>query len=142
MRRLIHDTGVTEPQAAAILGNIGWECSGFKAFQEKKPLKGSGAGGLGWCQWTGPRRDQFVNWLKDHGLDYHDDEANYGYLLYELQGTHRQSLNAVKGQPTINSATKVFMDVFERPNARYANLDGRINFANIALNEYRRMFNV
>lgn len=143
MRRLIQDVSVSEVQAAAMLGNIGWECGGFKALQEVKPVMG-GIGGLGWCQWTAARRTAFVNWLRDNGWgeNYHDDEANYGYLLYELHGPQRSSLNAVKGASMVESATKTFMDIFERPNAKYAALDNRIGLARIALQEYRRAFNV
>jgi hypothetical protein len=143
MRRLIQDVSVSEVQAAAMLGNIGWECGGFKALQEVKPVMG-GIGGLGWCQWTAVRRTSFVNWLRDNGWgdNYHDDEANYGYLLYELHGPQRSSLNAVKGTSMVESATKTFMDIFERPNAKYAALDNRIGLARIALQEYRRAFNV
>ena len=143
MRRLIHDVSVSEVQAAAMLGNIGWECGGFKALQEVKPVMG-GIGGLGWCQWTAARRTSFVNWLRDNGWgeNYHDDEANYGYLLYELRGPQRSSLNAVKGASMVESATKTFMDIFERPNTKYAALDNRIGLARIALQEYGRAFNV
>jgi hypothetical protein len=143
MRRLIQDVSVSEVQAAAMLGNIGWECGGFKSLQEVKPVMG-GIGGLGWCQWTAARRTSFVNWLRDNGWgdNYHDDEANYGYLLYELRGPQRSSLNAVKGSSMVEAATKMFMDIFERPNAKYAALDNRIGLARIALQEYRRAFNV
>jgi hypothetical protein len=143
MRRLIQDVSVSEVQAAAMLGNIGWECGGFKSLQEVKPVMG-GIGGLGWCQWTAARRTSFVNWLRDNGWgeNYHDDEANYGYLLYELRGPQRSSLNAVKGTSMVESATKMFMDIFERPNLKYAALDNRIGLARIALQEYRRAFNV
>ena len=143
MRRLIRDVNVSEVQAAAMLGNIGWECGGFKALQEVKPKMG-GLGGLGWCQWTAARRTSFVNWLRDNGWgeNYHDDEANYGYLLYELRGPQRSSLSAVKGTSLVDAATKTFMDIFERPNVKYAALDNRVNLARIALQEYRRAFNV
>ena len=50
-------------QAAGILGNIGWECGGFKQLQEQNPVMG-GRGGLGWCQWTAGRRTQFEEWLR------------------------------------------------------------------------------
>jgi hypothetical protein len=143
MRRLIRDVNVSEVQAAAMLGNIGWECGGFKALQEVKPKMG-GLGGLGWRQWTAARRISFVNWLRDNGWgeNYHDDEANYGYLLYELRGPQRSSLSAVKGTSLVDAATKTFMDIFERPNVKYAALDNRVNLARIALQEYRRAFNV
>ena len=85
-----------------------------------------------------------MKWLRDNGWadNYHDDEANYGYLLYELRGPQRSSLSAVKGTSLVDAATKTFMDIFERPNAKYAALDNRVNLARIALQEYRRAFNV
>jgi hypothetical protein len=143
MRRLMHDVNVSEVQAAGMLGNIGWECGGFKALQEVKPVMG-GPGGLGWCQWTAARRTSFVAWLRDNGWgeNYRDDEANYGYLLYELRGPQRSSLSAVKGTSRVDAATKTFMDIFERPNAKYAALDNRVNLATMALQEYRRAFDV
>jgi hypothetical protein len=142
MRRLMKDVGVSDVQAAGILGNIGWECSGFKALQEVKPVMG-GIGGLGWCQWTGPRRTSFVNWLRDHGgADWRDDEANYGYLLHELDGPQSASLNAVKNTSTVEAATSRFMDIFEVPNKKYARLDSRIGLARLALEQYGRAFHV
>jgi hypothetical protein len=142
MRRLMNDVGVSDVQAAGILGNIGWECSGFKALQEVKPVMG-GMGGLGWCQWTGPRRTSFVNWLRDHGsADWRDDEANYGYLVHELDGPQSASLNAVKNASTVEAATSRFMDIFEAPNKKYARLDSRIGLARLALEQYGRAFHV
>ena len=124
---------------AGILGNIGWECSGFKALQEVKPVMG-GIGGLGWCQWTGRRRTSFVNWLRDHGgADWRDDEANYGYLLFELHGPESASLNAVKSTSTVEAATSKFMDIFEVPNKKYARLDSRIGLARLALQQYGKL---
>jgi hypothetical protein len=76
------------------------------------------------------REHDFTNWR--------DDEANYGYLLHELRGSQRPSLNAVKGTSSVESATKTFMDIFERPNAKYAALDGRIGLARLALKQYGR----
>jgi hypothetical protein len=140
MRRLMSDVGVSDIQAAGILGNIGWECSGFKALQEVKPVMG-GLGGLGWCQWTGRRRTSFVNWLRDHGgADWRDDEANYGYLIYELHGPESASLNAVKNASSVEAATSRFMDIFEVPNKQYARLDSRIGLARLALQQYGRMY--
>ncbi|MBV8338006.1 MAG: hypothetical protein JO358_21770, partial [Alphaproteobacteria bacterium] len=55
MNSLVKDLTLTAEQAAGILGNIGWECGLFNHLQEQNPI-GGGRGGLGWCQWTGPRR--------------------------------------------------------------------------------------
>ena len=73
-----------------MLGNIGWECGGFKALQEVNPRMGGRSAALAGA--NGPRpEDPFENWLKDNGWgdNYQDDAANYGYLLYELRGPQK-----------------------------------------------------
>jgi Phage tail lysozyme len=141
MRDLIRDLGISEAQAAGILGNIGWECGGFRQLQEQNPVMG-GPGGLGWCQWTASRRTEFEQWLRDNGFNYQNDAANYGFLLNELRGSQAASVSAVRRTPSVETATGEFMRVFERPAARYAHLDDRIGLAKLALQEYGRAFNV
>jgi hypothetical protein len=143
MRDLIRDLGLSATQAAAVLGNIGWECGGFKQLQEQNPVMG-GRGGLGWCQWTASRRIDFEKWLEQRGgiNRYHDDDANYGFLLQELRTTQSPSVSAIRRADDIETATSEFMRVFERPAARYAHLEGRVGLAKLALQEYGRAFNV
>jgi hypothetical protein len=141
MRDLIHDLGLSATQAAGILGNIGWECGGFKKLQEQNPLMG-GRGGLGWCQWTASRRIDFEKWLAQRGFNYQDDGANYGFLLKELQTTQSPSVSAIRRVGDIETATGEFMRVFERPAARYAHLEDRVDLAKLAFQEYGRAFNV
>ena len=122
MRRLMHDLSVSEVQAAAMLGNIGWECGGFKALQEVKPRMG-GTGGLGWCQWTAARRTSFVNWLKDNGWGSTTATTTpiTATCSDELRGPQAPSvLNAVKGTLDGRVRHKEFMDIFERPDAQFA----------------------
>jgi hypothetical protein len=141
MRDLIHDLGLSATQAAGVLGNIGWECGGFKKLQEQNPLMG-GRGGLGWCQWTASRRIDFEKWLAQRGFNYQDDGANYGFLLKELQTTQSPSVSAIRRVGDIETATGEFMRVFERPAARYAHLEDRVDLAKLAFQEYGRAFNV
>ena len=82
MQKLMGEFGLTVPQTAGILGNIGHECMGFKTLQEVKPIMG-GAGGWGWCQWTGPRRKEFEQWAGERSLGLSSDDANYGFLVHE-----------------------------------------------------------
>jgi tail lysozyme len=140
MRDLIHDLGLSATQAAGILGNIGWECGGFKQLQEQNPVMG-GRGGLGWCQWTATRRTEFEEWLSRNGFNYQNDAANYGFLLNELRGSQAASVRAVRQTPNLENATSEFMRVFERPAAPYAHLEDRIGLAKLALQEYERAFN-
>lgn len=141
MRDLIRDLGLSDTQAAGILGNIGWECGGFKQLQEQNPVMG-GRGGLGWCQWTASRRTEFEQWLRENGFNYQNDAANYGFLLNELRGSQAASVRAVRQTPNLETATSEFMRVFERPAARFAHLEDRVGLAKLALQEYGRAFNV
>ena len=81
------DLGLTQWQAAALVGNFAHETGNFRQMQEQDV---SGPGGLGWAQWTGPRRKNFEKYLKDNGYDLSDPEGNYrgnyGFLMQELTG--------------------------------------------------------
>ncbi|WP_048863260.1 phage tail tip lysozyme, partial [Acidisphaera rubrifaciens] len=35
--------------------------------------------------WHGPRRAEFLKWAAEHGLDWHSDAANMGFMEHELQ---------------------------------------------------------
>ena len=54
---LMMDLGLTQWQAAALVGDFAHETGNFKLMQEDRPA--SGRGGLGWARWTGPRREKF-----------------------------------------------------------------------------------
>ena len=139
MHDLMHDLGLTAVQAAGILGNIGLECGGFQHLQEIHPVAG-GIGGLGWCQWTGSRRTQFMNWAAENGLECSSYKANYGYLLHELQGAYASSVRSLKQTQAIEAATTDFMHTFENPGV--LNLSQRMKFANLAFQEFERIYNV
>jgi hypothetical protein len=136
MQKLVGDLSLKDEQAAGILGNIGHECMGFQSLQEVKPIRG-GEGGWGWCQWTGPRRKAFEKWATDNDLGLSSDDANYGFLVHELQGSMAGSLNSLKQASTLEAATRVFMKSFENPLASVAGLPSRIKYANLALSEYK-----
>lgn len=133
MRDLIRDVGLTVEQAAGILGNIGHECNGFKNYQEVKPS--SGPGGYGWCQWTASRRRDFERWAASKKLSISSDEANYGFLVHELNGTEGASLRSLRHQMTVAGATEVFEKEFER--AGVAALASRLRFANLAYKSFK-----
>jgi hypothetical protein len=136
MQKLVGELGLKDEQAAGVLGNIGHECMGFQSLQEVKPIRG-GAGGWGWCQWTGPRRKEFEKWATDNNLGLSSDDANYGFLVHELKGSMAPSLRLLEEAPTLEAATRVFMKSFENPLASVAGLPSRLNYANLALKEYR-----
>ncbi|MDB4356384.1 phage tail tip lysozyme, partial [Akkermansiaceae bacterium] len=59
VKDLMRDFGLTEFQAAGLVGNLAYESGNFKQLQEKEPLIPGSKGGYGFAQWTGVRRDGF-----------------------------------------------------------------------------------
>jgi len=135
MRQLIAEFGLTEEDAAAILGNIGAECGGFTKLQEVKPLVPGSRGGWGWCQWTGPRRKAFERWVAEKGYDPSSDKANYGFLVLELRTSEASAIPAVKRAKTLRDKVIAFERNFER--AGIPHYDSRVRWAERALAAYR-----
>jgi uncharacterized protein (TIGR02594 family) len=133
MRDLMRDLpGLTAIQAAGILGNIGRECAGFtKFFQVGLP---PGTAGCGWCQWDGPRREAFKQWAAGQNLDWQTDQANYGYLLFELNNTEKTALRNLKQQTSLEAAVTQFEEDFERAGVVAA--ADRIRYGTLALTAF------
>lgn len=129
--RLMHDLGLTDIQAAGLLGNLGHESGGFQTLQERRPVVKGSRGGWGLAQWTGPRRRAMEAWCHTRGLDPADPEANYGYLCEELRGSEAATLVALKRTATLESATETFCTLFERPGV--VALDSRLAWSRRAL---------
>jgi hypothetical protein len=122
MGDLILDFGLTPIQAAGIIGNLAHESAGFTATQEKNPV-GGGRGGLGWAQWTGPRRRAYEAWFTKRGLKADSYAANYGYLKEELSGTapgfnYSHALTQLKKTTTIQAATETFEAFYEQAGVK------------------------
>jgi len=136
--KLIADFMLSDIQAAAILGNIGHECGGFRSMQEIHPTGQDGRGGLGWCQWTDTRRTSFEAFAATHGGVLRDD-ANYGYLKQELDGP--QYSKVVKTLRDINDmrqAVEKFERGFEVADLATVNYESRMRYAGIALGLHRQ----
>jgi hypothetical protein len=132
MRQLMDEFELNEVHAAGILGNLGTECNGFHSLREIGQPEGRG--GYGWAQWTGPRCKDFLDWCKKHKLDWHTDEANYGFLKFELQGSERRAISALLKTMILEDAVTTFERVFE--GAGVPNLPSRIRWGRIALRAY------
>lgn len=138
IRWLMRDFEFTDYQAAGVVGNTGRECLGFTTLREigQPP----GRGGYGWQQWTGPRAKLFLNWCHQHSLDWHSDEANYGYLKHELSGEDPNNSYAyvvahVREAKNATEAAIGFERIYER--AGVPALADRISWAKIALEAYQ-----
>jgi len=140
MRRLMDDFGLTDIQAAAILGNLGQESNGLTAFQELHPTVPGSRGGWGWAQWTGPRRRAFEAYCERTLQGPKSDAVNYGYLWRELSGheprfDYRKAITALKKTHTLPEAVKAFERAYER--AGVPNYPARDKWAERALAAYR-----
>jgi hypothetical protein len=133
MANLMKDFGFTKEQAAGVVGNIGHESGGFKEMQEKNPL-GGGRGGLGWAQWTGPRRVDFEKYCAANKISPTSDEANYGFLKHELQTTYKSTVSAVKQAGTAGQAMQIFEKHYEAAGVK--NYASRQNYVDNALASY------
>jgi hypothetical protein len=137
MGKLIADFGLKDFQAAGILGNIGEECDGFREMQEKKPIIPGSKGGLGWAQWTGPRRTLFELFCTNAGLTPFEDAANYGFLKEELNTSQSAALTAVQKTPNISKAVRQFEGTFEHAKSGLEHFDRRDQWADLAIQSFR-----
>lgn len=143
MADLQRDFGLLDFQAAGIVGNGGAESGGFEKVQEINPTVKGSAGGLGHFQWTGRtakngRRLAFEKLLSANaskGWTARTYEANYAMLFRELKGPESAALAALRHTRTIEEATTVFCQRFERPGILH--MDSRIRWAKRALAAYR-----
>lgn len=113
--RFVDDLKLDVLKVAAIFGNLGVESDQFRALQEYKPLVTGSRGGWGWPQWTGPRRRAFEAWADRTGFKRDNPEGFYQYMLIELRGSERAALNALRAAKTLDTATAIFGEKYERP---------------------------
>ena len=126
---LKRDFGLTNEQAAGVVGNLMHESGGFGSLQEINPSVPGSAGGFGYAQWTGPRRDKFEAYVADQGLDPASYEANYGYLKHELANDpyERRQFNTVKKANTAAEAARLVSENYLRPGT--PNNAARVRYA-------------
>lgn len=134
MRRLMMELPQLQDfHAAGVLGNIGRETGGFRLMQEVRPRKGRG--GLGWLQWTGSRRLTFEQFCQPPRPGTLTSEGNFAFMIHEMKTIETRAFRLFAQTTTLESATKVFMDEYERPGVR--KLDERIDWARKAMAAFR-----
>ncbi|WP_237480297.1 phage tail tip lysozyme [Lichenibacterium dinghuense] len=89
-----------------------------------------GKGGVGWAQWTGPRRRAFEAWVAAHGLNPTSDEASWRYLT-EGDPETPGAIAAVKRESTVQGSMRAFEAHFERAGIKA--YGSRMRFANAAM---------
>lgn len=128
MTHLQKDFNLTPNQAAGIVANLWYESGGMnpnmnEGMHAGAPTSNMGQG-YGIAQWTGSRKQEFLDFAARNHMNPSSVEANYAFLKHELQTTHSDAIRAVKSTGTAKEATLQFCNVFERPgvlalNARY-----------------------
>jgi hypothetical protein len=137
MKSLMRDLGITREQAAGIVGNIMHESGGLNPAINQGgkigPPEGGGETGYGWVQWSGPRKDEYLQFAKDNNMDPGSPAANYAFLLKELKGPYSGVIAQLKLAGSVAEAAQVMFSKYEIP-ADTASLPPRVNFANTAMN--------
>lgn len=113
--------GLTKNQAKGIYGNIMQESGG-----KSNALSKDGHKSYGLAQWTGARKARLFSKYGNNPSTSQQLE----FLWDELNSSEKKTLDALKNTSTVEDATKVFMQKFERPAAQYANLKNRLKHAN------------
>jgi hypothetical protein len=114
MSKLISDFGISAEAAAAVCGNLAYETGGFKHYQEIKPVVHGSRGGAGWAQWTGPRRRAFESFCVKRGLGLKSKEGNYAFLWFELKGTEKAAMDALRRQDQNRASLLLMTETFEK----------------------------
>lgn len=113
--------GLTKNQAKGIYGNIMQESGGKHNIVSR-----DGYNSYGLAQWTGTRKARLFS---KYGTNPTVNQQ-LEYLWDELNSTEKSALNALRNTTTVEDATKVFMQKFERPANWAANFKNRLKHAN------------
>lgn len=113
--------GLTKNQAKGIYGNIMQESGGKHNIVSR-----DGHNSYGLAQWTGTRKARLFS---KYGTNLTVNQQ-LEYLWSELNSTEKGALNALRNTSTVEDATKVFMQKFERPANWAANFKNRLKHAN------------
>jgi hypothetical protein len=122
MEELQEDLEISEVQAAAILGNLAQETGNFTLLQQ---INGTA---FGYSQWLGPRKRAFLAYARENG-GKHSVEANYGFLLHEIETQYPEMMGRIRSAETLEEASRIFMREFLRPSKAHANLPARLRYA-------------
>ena len=121
--------GLTDAQAAGIVGNFAHETMDFKFLQEIEPTVPGSKGGRGFAMWTGPRRKQFEAWSKENDLNPDSYEASFGFFIHEVQTTSEgRFIEEIQEAETAEEAARIFSKSYLRPGKPM--MSSRIDRAN------------
>lgn len=123
-QNLQKDFGLTNEQAAGIVGNLWHESGGMNSGitqggaigEPNANMADDDGNGYGIAQWGGARKQGLIDFAEKNGLPPSSQAANYGFLKQELSGPYAGAIDAVKGAGDVASATAAFANAFEKPS--------------------------
>lgn len=133
MDRAIKVWGLKPYQAAGFPGNFGRETGGFTHFQELRPV--AGRGGLGWAQWTGPRRVRFERFCAESKLSPLSDEGNWRFLRQEVDRDYPTLIPRLRKTVALREAVALVEEIYE--SAGVVALEDRVYWGRKALLVYQ-----
>lgn len=113
--------GLTPEQSAGVIGNLAAE-SNLNPDAYNPNDKGQPAGGI--AQWRGQRLEELKAYSITNNLDWRTLDAQLPFLMYELENKSYLGYGPLLNSTSVEEATKVFEEKFERPapgtfNRRY-----------------------
>lgn len=130
--------GFSDAQIAGIMGNFAVE-SGFEpkrvqgAGMKTSETLPTGQGGYGLAQWD-DRKTNLGKFAQEKGKPVGDLQLQLDFVMYELEGSEKGAYSAFKGASTVEDATRVWMEKYERPGKQA--FTERLSAANAAMQKY------
>ena len=127
----------TVEQACGMIGNFCVESDANRNNGDINPAAVSGfkdEGSFGIAQWNpakaaGERLGNLISFSSTQGLSHRTLEAQLLFVKYELETFSYFGVGKLRKTQTVEQATEVFQNQYERPRADLAKLDQRIKFA-------------
>lgn len=126
--------GLTDEQAAGIVGNLDHEGEMNPTLHQRGggPGRGIGQWSVG-ERWDTTPGDNVVEFAAKQGKSPTSLEAQLGFVWYELDKFSYLGLKQLRSAKTVDQATKVFQDRYERPNKKLAHTANRLAHAKAVL---------
>ena len=145
------DNGFTAAAAAGAVGNLMAEAGTDSKGQISASSIESNGEGVGIVQWSFGRKEKFLEYCRSKGKPFPNDDLalQLEYIMIELNDggnwmkyngyghpEYLMSYQEFIKQTDVEKATGAWMSCYERPNAKYAHLDRRIQYAKDIYNKY------